>query len=148
MPTVRDSLAPEGALVDVRIGLSATQVRLLRTALRPIPAPIAARALLDTGAEMTGVDRTLVQALALPTRGSTLTNLPAHGGLTLSFIHDAALTIAHPTGSAGQDLVIRSLAVLEIPLAPLGYEIVVGRDVLARCRLLYNGPRGRFRLAY
>lgn len=148
MPTLTNVLASDGALVDVQIGFSATQTQRLRSALRPIPQPISTRALLDTGAEATGVDQALIQALGLPTRGSVLANLPAHGGLTFGFLYDAALTIVHPSANYHLDLVIHDLAVLELPLAPLGYQVVVGRDVLALCRLLYNGPRHRFRLVY
>lgn len=148
MPTLIDTLVAEGALVDVEIGLSATQIQRLRAALRPIPQPVSARALLDTGAEMTAVDSSLVQPLGLPIRGSSMVNLPAHGGFNFSFLYDAAVTIVHPSGITSQDLAVSSTAILELPLALLGYQVVIGRDVLARCRLLYNGPRNRFRLAY
>jgi hypothetical protein len=148
MPTIIDTVTSQGAMVDIRIGLSATQIQRLRAALRPIPQPITARALVDTGAEMTGVDSSLVQPLGLPARGSSMVNLPAHGGLNFSFLYDATVTIVHPSGIANQDLVVSSIAVLELPLAPLAFQVVIGRDLLARCRLLYNGLRNRFRLAY
>jgi hypothetical protein len=75
-------------------------------------------------------------------------NLPAHGGVTFSSITDASLTIVHPSGQAQNDLAFRNLNVLELPLAHLGHEVLLGRDVLARRLFLYNGPRNRYRLRY
>ena len=43
---------------------------------------------------------------------------------------------------------ISDLLVVEVPLAVLGYQALVGRDVLGRCRFLYDGPSGRFKLTY
>jgi hypothetical protein len=148
MPTLTGTLVPEGALVPVHVGLSAAGIQALRTALRPVPAAVAIEALLDTGAEITCLDSALIQALNLPLSGTTLANLPAHGGLTLSALHDAGLTVVHPSGNPHDNLVVQVVSVLDIPLAGLGYQLVIGRDVLVRCRFLYHGPRNRFRLSY
>jgi|SRR5208283_1235060 len=148
MPILTAALAPQGALVQVLIGLDAPSIMILRTALRPVPSPINTEALLDTGAEVTGVDASLIQRLDLPIAGTVLANLPAHGGFTTAFLHDASLTILHPSGNPRDNLVVRHLNVLALPLAALGYQAVIGRDILARCDFLYSGPRDRFRLRY
>jgi hypothetical protein len=148
MPSVTGALTPDGAVIPILLGLSASSVQALRTALRPVPSPAGVRALIDTGAELTCVDTALIQTLGLTLGGTTLANLPAHGGLTVSALHDASLTIVHPSGKARANLVVLDLAVLSLPLAPLGYQALLGRDLLARCRFLYDGPRDRFRLSY
>ena len=56
MPILKGDLQPEGALVDVQVGWSAGQARHLRQAQRPVPPALDARALLDTGAEITCLD--------------------------------------------------------------------------------------------
>jgi hypothetical protein len=84
----------------------------------------------------------------LPFSGSVTANLPGHGGLTVNALYDAGLTIVHPSGNPRDNLVVRDLTVLEVSLAALGYQVLIGRDVLARCRFLFNGPAGRFTLAY
>ena len=99
MPILRGIVEADGGLVDVLFGWSATAVRQLRVSLRPIPQPVTARALLDTGAEVSCFDPSLVQALGLPWRGPTPANVPATGGLTFSAQHDTALTILHPSGT-------------------------------------------------
>jgi hypothetical protein len=68
MPTLRGTVEAEGPLVDVLFGWSASAVRQLRTMLRPIPQPVTARALRDTGAEVSCLAPSVVQALGLPSR--------------------------------------------------------------------------------
>jgi len=148
MPIISDVLQPQGALVDIQVGMSAASALALRLALRSVPSPVSARAVLDSGAEITCVDQKIIQSLGLPWGGATLINLPAHGGLTISAQHDVSLIIVHPSSNAAANLVIRNLAVLEVQLAALGYEALIGRDILANCRFLYDGPRQRFRLRY
>jgi hypothetical protein len=60
----------------------------------------------------------------------------------------AGLTVIHPSGDPALHLVLADLLVIDVPLRHLGYEALIGRDVLDACRFLYHGPRNRFRLAY
>lgn len=148
MPVLRGILQVEGALVDVQLSWSASQARSLRLAQQPVPPPLDARALLDTGAEITCVDTSLVQQLGLPLAQVALANVPAVGGLTAGAHYHAGLTVVHPSGDPHQDLVFQTLLILELPLAGLGYQALLGRDVLDRCDFLYGGRRQRFTLAY
>jgi len=148
MPVVSGTLQAEGALLAIVLGWGVARAQKLRAALRPVPPPAHIRAVIDTGAEITCVDSTLVQSLGLPFGGTVLVNLPAHGGVTAGAMHDASLTVVHPSGNARNDLVVQNLTVLEVSLASLGYEVLLGRDVLAGCRFFYHGPKGRFQLAY
>ncbi len=148
MPVLRAALQAEGALVDVLVGWSTARAQALRTALRPVPPPVPARAVLDSGAEVTCIDSSLVQTLGLLPKGFTLANLPTVGGLTLGMEYDVSLTVLHPSGDARFHLVVSDLVVVELALGVLGYQALIGRDVLAVCKFLYDGPRGRFRLAY
>src|SRR5262249_31560885 len=145
---ITSRLDPQGALVQVLAGWSAARARQLQLALRPVPPAISAKALLDTGAEITCVESSLIQSLSLPFGGSVLAHVPAVGGLTAGALYPASVTIVHPSGNAAANLVIGNLSVLEVQLAALGYEALIGRDILARCRLLYDGPRQRFWLRY
>ena len=148
MPVLRGQLQNEGALVEVLLGWSAARAQQLRAALRPVPPPLQTRALLDTGAEVTCVDTSLIQQLGLPFGGTVPANLPAHGGLTFTALHNASLIILHPSGQTRDHLAVVNLSVLELSLAPLGYRALIGRDVMTRCRFLYDGPRNSFRLTY
>src|SRR5262249_18071788 len=125
MPVLRGSLQPEGALVDVLAGWSAADAQKLRLALRPVPPGVSARALLDSGAEITCVDSALIQILGVPVGGYLRANLPAHGGMSFFPLYDVSLAVLHPSGNPRDNLSVRNLKVLEISLAPLGYEMLL-----------------------
>src|SRR5262249_41817586 len=111
MPILTGQIEPDGALVDVLIGWSRSQVQRLRAAGRPIPSPVSLRALLDPGAECTCVDPQAVAILALPVIGISLANLPATTGLAPAVQRDASLTIVHPSGAASQNLVLHGWSI-------------------------------------
>jgi hypothetical protein len=148
VPILKGRLQPEGAVVDVQVTWSAGQARQLRQAQRPVPPSLDAGALVDTGAEITCVDGALIQQLALPLAQLALANVPALGGLRIGAHYHAGIVIVHPSGAPGTSLVVPDLLILEVPLAGLGYQVLIGRDVLARCDFLYRGRRQRFGLKY
>jgi hypothetical protein len=106
------------------------------------------RALIDCGAESSCADPSLIQALGLPIGGFVAANVPASGGLIFSTQHDASLVVVHPSGDGRLNLTLGNLLVMELAIGVLGYEALLGRDVLAGYRFVYDGPGGRFELAY
>ncbi len=148
MPRLSGVLQPEGALVTVEIGLSRSEIKRLRQQARAVPGPVSLVALLDTGAECSCVDSLAVASLTLPLKNIGLANIPALGGLTFTVQRDASLTIIHPAKRRRLDLVIDELPLAEVSLGDLGYAALIGRGVLSKCRFLYDGQGGRFRLLY
>ncbi|GEM_PF-474833 len=149
MPTLKDDLTPAGALVETEIGLCSTKVQGIRHALRPVPSTFRCRALLDTGAERTCVDEAVCQALQLDYQGMALVNIPSQQvGLAFGVKHDVDLTILHPSGNARHHLIVRDLAVIELALNNFDFQVLIGRDVLAHCRFLYDGMFDRFYLRF
>jgi hypothetical protein len=148
MPVLTDALSPAGAIVDVQIGWSDPAARTLRASLRPVPPPVEAKALIDTGADSSCVDPAIIQALGLPVGGFAMINVPAHGGLTFATQHDASLSILHTSGDARMNLAMGSVLVVELAIGVLGYQVLLGRDVLAGCRFLFDGPADSFELSY
>lgn len=148
MPVLKGVLQPDGAVVDVQVCWSAGQVRQLRQAHRPVPPALDARALVDTGAEITCMDSALVHQLDLPLAHLALANVPAIGGLRVGAQYHAGMVVVHPSGAPGMDLVVQNLLILEVPLVGLGYQALIGRDLLARCDFLFGGRRQRFTLTY
>jgi Aspartyl protease len=147
MPVLNNTIGSDGALVRVRWAWGYTDAQKQRAALRPVPPPVEAMALLDTGAEVTCLDRSLVQTLGLPFGNITLANLPMAGGLAAGNQYDLDLTILHP-GGPHFDWNIRDLPVLELSLGPLAYQALIGRDLLNRTEFLYGGRSGTFTLTY
>jgi hypothetical protein len=148
VPVLKGILQPEGAIIEVQIGWSAGQIRQLRQAHRPVPPALDTRALVDTGAEITCVDGALLQQLGLPLAQLALANVPALGGLRVGAHYHAGIVVPHPTGGPGMHLAVENLLILEVPLAGLGYQALIGRDLLNRCDFLYSGRRQGFTLMY
>jgi hypothetical protein len=138
-------------LVEAVIGLAASNVQVLRQAGQAVPAPVTVRALIDTAADVSCVDpqvlAPLVAAGLMPGR-YVFANMPAMSGLNLAGEYTLSLTILHPSGNARAHLVLRNHPVVEQTLGPLGYQALVGRDILDRCLHVYDGPGKRFTLAY
>jgi hypothetical protein len=86
--------------------------------------------------------------LGLPLAQVALANVPALGGLRAGAHYHASLMVVHPSGDPAQTLVLQNLLILEVALASLGYQSLLGRDVLDRCAFLYSGRKQRFTLAY
>ena len=133
------------------IGLAAN-VRGLRHTGQAIPQPVSIQALLDQGAAVTCVDPTVLAplvSLGLKWSRLVLVNAPsAAGGRAGAFEYLVTLTVVHPSGNVRAHLVLGAQAVLELPLGALGYQALLGRDLLDHCLLVRDGPGQRFTLAY
>jgi hypothetical protein len=151
MHTLNAPIGADGILLDILVGHANANVLLLRRSGRPIPAAVALRALVDTGAEISCVDQ---QALApLVAQGLqlgriVLANLPAAGGLSPTREFVVSLTLLHPSNDPRANLVLRNQPVMEQSLGSLGYQALIGRDVLDRCLHWHNGPDKLFTLVY
>jgi hypothetical protein len=146
---------PDGARVRVRVSLDHPTVLQLRQAGQAIPQPIDIDALIDPGAERTCIDPAVVTRLGLPlyafgftaAPGTGQTPVPIFGNVGVNTSHTAGVTVLHPSGP-GHNLVIAELIVQALPLRPLGFDALIGRDVLGSCVLVYDGPGGSVTLAY
>lgn len=151
MHTLNVPIEPEGPVVNVLVGLNAADVRILRMAGRPVPQPLSLRALIDTGAEVSCVDAQAIAPLVLlgvtPVR-YVIANLPVAGGLLPAAEYTVSLSIVHPSGKSRANLVLPSQSIVELSLGQLGYQVLIGRDVLDRCLHIYNGPAQHLTLVY
>lgn len=142
---------PDGPLVELVIGLAAPDVQVLRQAGRPIPQSVTVQALLDCGSEITCADAQVLAALT--SSGMTLarlvfTNVPALSGLGAACVYAAGLTIVHPSGDPKTNLHLQEHPIAEVALGHLGYQALIGRDILDECLFIYDGPGKTFTLAY
>lgn len=139
----------DGVRVTVRIGLAARDVARRRRLGQASPQPVDTEALIDTGAECTFVVPRIVTQLGLLWRTPGLVAAPAAGGFGGSVGYEAGVTIVHPSGDPKLDLVFPALTIEEVnQLAGFGVDVVLGRDILSQCVLVYDGPAGAATLAY
>lgn len=151
MITMQSIMGSDGPLVEVELTLSRADLRSLRAKGSPLPQPFSVRALIDSGAEVSCIDKQLTSSLiatGMPPGRFLFANMPAVGGLSPTIEYVVSLTLLHPSRKSRSHLVLPSLPVVEQPLGQLGYQALLGRDVLERCLLVYDGPGRSFTLAF
>lgn len=138
-----------GPVVPVQVEVPTALANQLQQSGQTVPTPITGIALVDTGASISGVDAAVVQQLGVQTVG--MANVGGVGGvqqqaqyparfvfpgtglpnMEFNRLVGANLTSLTPPGSAGQQLIA-----------------LLGRDILTRSVLVYNGLTGTFTLAF
>ena len=114
----------------------------------PIPGLVQGTFLVDTGASGTCVDPRLVQSLSLHPSGSVSIQTPStNGNPMVCNQYDVSVFIPGADESAG-GFFIPALPILETALSSQGIDGLIGRDIINRCTMVYNGSAAMFTLAY
>jgi hypothetical protein len=115
----------------------------LQRAGEAVPPAVEARALIDTGATSTSVNPTIVSQLALAPRGYTSV-ITSTTGTTPQVMeqYDVALLL-RVEGTV--HYLTQALPVIGMRPLP-AVDVLIGRDVLNNCTLIYDGKRGECRL--
>jgi len=147
LPHFTLSMTQSGPVLDLVVGASAARLEALTEAGMPLPAPQNVRALVDTGASCTCIDPMVFTALGLQPTGSMPMLTPSTGPIPIDAdTYDVGIII--PNGQQ-QGLIFPNIAVSASELfSAQGIHALVGRDILQRCVLAYNGTAGFFTLAY
>lgn len=127
-------------MVGVQIEVPEALAKQLASAGKPIPTPVTGMALIDTGATMTAVDSGVVTALGVNPVG--VVAVGTAGGPTSQPVYPIRLQIQ------GVGLVINFSSVTGAPLKPMNLVALLGRDVLTRMILIYDGPSSEYTLSY
>lgn len=138
-----------GPLLQVNVHVPTALATILTSNGQTVPAPITGFALIDTGATNTCVDDSVIQRLGVSTIGVS-TALTA-AGPTPQNMYPARLEFP----GESLDVEFNSVAGVNlqgqlVPILAPGTQarqqvpiiVLVGRDVLARCVLTYNGVGG------
>ena len=145
MPSINFGIGPNGPVVIALIGNSTPRVQAMRAAGIEPPSAVQGTFLIDTGASSTCVDPALIQGLGLAPSGRVAIQTPSTGGNHhYCNQYDACLYI--PDGKTG--FLIHALPILETSLSAQGIDGLIGRDVIDRCTLVYNGSAKFATLAY
>jgi hypothetical protein len=145
MPILTLQLVPEGAVVDLAIGVSVPRTSALRNANQPVPSPIQIRALIDTGASITCIEAQALQPLGLTPTGTIPIVTPSTGSTpSIRNQLDVSLTLMHPN----LNFTVPAIGIVECgALSPL-FQGLLGRDLLSSCLFVYDGIGGHFSLAF
>jgi hypothetical protein len=140
-------VTPAGLAAPVWIGLDGQTTAALRAAGLPIPAPIQARGLIDTGSDVTVVASWILQQLAVPLASTTSTHTAA-GPIPVK-LFAVSLGITDPARPAGSPWLTQSgLLAMEMPSPIPGVDVLIGLDILLDCKMLLDGPARQFTLEF
>ena len=124
-----------GVVMDIVIGVDSVTAQSLQTANIPVPSPVTARALVDTGCTITSIDSAIVSALQLKTRGFTQTHT-ANGTMNVSQ-HQISLNFPG-TNLSGRH--VQTVQTVDLSGQPFG--VLIGQDIMASWSITYNGTTG------
>lgn len=136
-----------GLLVDVNVGLSAARRAALYKRNLPCPPAVQTTLIIDTGADSTMIDESLIRSLQLtPTDQARVLTSQSRGVPEPCDVYDVELEIINRTGNPSWR--VQPLQVLARPLHNQSMGGMLGRDVLSLGVLIYDGPRKFFSLTY
>ena len=133
-------------VVDLYIGAGLSKREILRERGLPAPTARTLRALVDTGASRTVVEEEHLKGLGLTPLAEEDVHTASTGTAPVKLdVYAIELSLAESvTGTLARDLAVLASA----DLGGLGVQMLLGRDVLGRVILTYNGPDREFRLEF
>jgi hypothetical protein len=135
-------ITPDGLEVDVFVNLEAAAlIPLWQTGTHP--APIAGRGIIDTGSDITAVSQSILQRLVVPFVFQTATQ--GIGGSVPVNLYKVSLHILDSRNVSLTWLTLPTLLVMELPTG-LQFDVLIGLDVIRTCKMLVDGPAGKFTL--
>jgi len=136
MPIVQADLTAHGPLIDVMVGVSIPFAKRLLRANQPRPADVRVRALLDTGSDGVVIDHDVVARLGLLPTGSTSIVTASTSGLPhVGETYDVSAWIY----GMPPRLLTSTTEAFASNLSPFAYHIILGRSILDRGCLVYDG---------
>lgn len=119
----------------------------LAAANRAVPPPVNAVFLVDTGASCTVVDAQIIAPLGLNPTGVMMAHTPSTAGNAVP-MQQYDLMIYIPGSMINVGWSIDSLQVSASSFSGQSIDGLIGRDIIDRGLLVYNGQAGHFTLAY
>jgi hypothetical protein len=146
MPHFTFPITKDGCTLDVLIHVGAKDMHALVAAGQPIPPPLSARAVLDSGSDRTAVALPLLQQLNLVPLGKVQTQTAA-GSLRVQ-LYELSLSVPNPSGAVTPMLVRPQWTVTEFLHAPTGIDVLLGLDLARECLIVIDGPGGFFTISF
>lgn len=141
------AVSQQGPILNVFILVSGPRADALKAAGKPIPNAVPAKLLIDTGATSSCVCSSVVTALGINPTGNTPVLTPSTGATPhLAPTYDIGMFFQ---GLSPQDVHgIGTISVTCNDFSAQGIDGLLGRDVLSKGRLFYDGREGMYFLSF
>jgi len=133
------NLQASGPLVDMRVWVGTALELALKKEGAPIPEPVAAKGMIDTGATGSVIQPALVEQIGLEPVGLVHISTPSSDNVPC---HLYSVRLMFPN-----NVVVETVAV-QAPLRGQQIQCLIGRDVLAHGVLVYTGYINQFTLSF
>jgi predicted aspartyl protease len=146
------ALVQVGAVFPIEVHVPTRIAELKTKEGAPVPKGASGLALLDTGATLTGIDRSVPEALGVPPVGQVETGTAA--GKAKHSTYPARLVF-----TSIPNLILEAQAAVGVDLSGLRVQFgqaqppqpiiaLIGRDVLSNWLLVWNGPMGMWSISF
>jgi len=147
MPHLTLPIIPaSGPCLEIAVGVSEQRADALRAKQLPIPQPVVKTALVDTGASCSCVDPDALNQLGLQPTGKTQIRTPSTGdAVHAADLYDVSIYLVH---SEERYVLPRTVQVVASVTEGQRHDVLLGRDILSQCLLVYDGREETFALAF
>jgi len=135
-----DLLQHFGLLLTAEVGVSDVLAQVLVAQNQPIPPSVPGPALVDTGASICAVDESAALKLGLQPVGQS--NVSGVGGTRIHNVYVGKVTFP------GTPIPPQEWTLTGADLKDQNLLLLIGRDILRACVLIYNGPLGCYTIAF
>ena len=129
-----------GPVVEVQITIGPIVREILLGKGQPVPEPVTALAMIDTGATKTVIGKSIAAGLNLKPVGTSRIDTSSERGVAC---YNYLVSLVFP-----DDLVIKEMVVIGAPLLGQHISCLIGRDVLAGAVFIYTGHANSFTLSF
>jgi hypothetical protein len=133
------NLRQAGPVLELQIAVGTATEEALQRAGDPVPTPVRAIGLIDTGASVSVVRRGLLSQLGMQPVGVMRINTPSSTNVTCD---EYLVRFVLPNG------IVLETTALEAPLQSQHIQCLIGRDVLAQTVLVYIGYSNQLTLSF
>jgi hypothetical protein len=148
MPHFTLNIDVRGPVVNAQINVSEGRRTALEVQNTAIPPPRVVRALIDTGASFSSVEPTVLASLGLTPTGTIDFVTPSTGqAVVTTDTYDVDVVIYKGPNDPPLSMPNLRVAACQLFLRQ-GIHALIGRDILSKCVLIYNGEVNMFTLAF
>lgn len=147
MPVLTIPIVHDGPIVQIGIRISAPRGLALAKAKLPIPPAVITTGLIDTGASITCIDKSVIAKLGLvPTGSCPIYSASSGTAPQRCDLYDVSLTIFMDASQV--QIASLTIPVAEIDLSQAAFDALIGRDVLQKALMVYNGAAATVSLTF